>query len=352
MEWKNEVTHALKIAYPFVQAPMLGITTPQMVAAISNNGGLGSLPVGGLSPEKTLALIRQTKALTDKPFAVNLFAHPIPEFDAAQASAMQNALINICARHHIQYPTQVIENIRFYHYSEQIEILVTENIPIVSFTFGILSDEAVKTLKANGVILIGTATCVKEALILDEKGIDMISAQGIEAGGHRGTFLNDEPLPLIGSMALVPQILSRVNKPVIAAGGIYDGKTTKAAFALGAKGVQVGTAFIASHESLAIPAYKALLPNTLDTDTVLTRAFSGRWARGIGNQLMNEVEQAGIEIPGYPMQNSLISLLRAEAQKANNKDFTTLWAGQSASKAEGKAAADIFWAIIRQAEEV
>ncbi|MBC7888418.1 MAG: nitronate monooxygenase [Ferruginibacter sp.] len=352
MNWANDLTSLLKITYPVVQAPMLGVTTPAMVAAISNGGGLGSLPVGGLSPEKTGSLIRETKKLTAQPFAVNLFAHANVLPNEQQVAVMQDFLEKLCADNALAVERQTIETFPFYSYQQQIEILVSENISVVSFTFGILSDESIKALKETGTVLIGTATCLKEAALLHEKGIDIITAQGIEAGGHRGTFLENEPLPLIGSVSLVPEISSHINKPILAAGGIYNGNTIKSAFILGASGVQIGTAFIASDESAAMPSYKSAVQNTSAADSVLTRSFSGRWARGIRNKFITEVEKSGIEIPSFPVQGNLTANIRLAAQQQDNKEFSALWAGQSASKAVAKTAAAILRNLVKETEEI
>ncbi len=345
--WGNELTRQLRIGYPIIQAPMLGITSPEMVAAISNEGGLGSLPVGGLSPEKTVELIRATKKLTNRPFAVNLFVHDMPQVDKSLVAGMQNFLQEIAEKNGIAYEKQDIDSLRFYSYEEQTDILLRENIPVVSFTFGILKDEYIQSLKNNGTVLIGTATSVEEAKLLDEKKIDIIVAQGIEAGGHRGTFL-DIPLPQIGLRSLLPQIVVNTEKSVIAAGGIANRQTIMPAFELGAKGIQMGSIFLASDESLAIPSYKASVCNHSDNDTVLTRSFSGRWARSIRNRFITEVENSGLPIPQYPIQNSLTSLLRIASQKQDNKDFTSLYAGQSVLWAQAKPAAIIFRELVEE----
>jgi nitronate monooxygenase len=358
MIWQNRLTQLLGIQYPFIQAPMLGVTSPEMVASISNLGGLGSLPVGGLSPEKTLELIKKTKLLTDRPFAVNLFAHDIPAINISIAEEMAQFLKRLGSDHHLDFSNSQIDALKFHSYTEQIQILLDEQIPIVSFTFGVLTDEIIATFKARGVVLIGTATCVKEAEFLEKKGMDAITAQGIEAGGHRGTFLtsSDQSIPQIGSMSLIPQIADHVSIPVLASGGIYDGRTIKASLILGAEGVQIGSAFITSQESLAIAAYKASLQNALDTDSVLTRSFSGRWARGLKNQFMAEMDaevgRSGMIIPDYPIQNSLTAVLRSEAQKKNNAQFTNLWAGQSASQVQVKSSGAIFNDLIQQTERL
>lgn len=351
MKWDTSLTAALKISYPIIQAPMLGITTPEMVIAIAEAGGLGSLPIGGLSPESSLQLIRKVKAATGKPFAVNLFAHDIPAIDLNETDAMQDFLEALSDQYYLGYERQDVAAFKFYTYKEQVAILLREKIPVVSFTFGIPDDTSIALMKAAGILLIGTATSVKEAVLLEQKGIDMIAAQGIEAGGHRGSFLDDEPLPQVGIMALVPQIRARVNIPVIAAGGIYNGATIRAAFALGAAGVQIGSAFLASPESSAIPAFKAALPHTTEADSELTRAFSGRWARGLRNTFMEAMQASGLKIPLYPVQNSLTGKLRAYAQQKDKMQFTSLWAGQAAANARPWPAADIFNDLVRQLED-
>lgn len=352
MNWNNRLTEILKIKFPIVQAPMLGVCSPEMVAAISNQGGLGSLPVGGLSAERTLELIQDTKALTSNPFAVNLFANIVPSVNIPIAEQMQDYLEKFALENEISFEKHAPEQLQFHSYENQIEILIAENVRIVSFTFGIPDDASIKKLKDNGVILIGTATCVREAQILEEKGIDIVTAQGIEAGGHRGTFLETERLPQIGSMSLIPQIADNVDIPVLAAGGINDGRTIKAALILGASGVQIGSAFIASDESIAMEAYKEAILNSTDTDSAITRSFSGRWARGIKNKFLIAIEESGLTIPQYPIQGGLASSIRQAATKQNRKDFIPLWAGQSASKAEAKSAAEIFNTLVIQTENL
>ncbi|MCE7043920.1 nitronate monooxygenase family protein [Dyadobacter sp. CY312] len=352
MNWTNDLTQLLKIKYPIIQAPMLGVTTPEMVAAVSNEGGLGSLPVGLQSPEKALELIRKTKSLTAKPFAVNLFAHDLPEIDPAAISELQDRLLVIAREHGLDYNPVEIEKIRHYSYREQIEIIIAEHVPVVSFTFGVIDQESIRRFHEAGILLIGTATSVREAQHLESIGIDVITAQGIEAGGHRGTFLFDEPLPQVGSMSLIPQVTDQVKVPVLAAGGIMDGRSIKAAMILGALGVQVGSAFLRSDESLGIDVYKDAVADSADTETVLTRAFSGRWARGIRNTFHDEVEKLNLDYPAYPLLNDLTVPMRTASQKSQNKEFTTLWAGQSARLAKSKSSAEIFRDLVIETEEL
>ena len=342
-----KIKNILNIDYPIVQAPMLGVTTPAMVAAAANAGVLGSLPIGGLPPEKARELIKATKALTDRPFAVNLFAHkPAPEQNGQEIDLMQDFLAELCSEFQIPYERQNPEDFRFYYYEDHIQLLLEENIPIVSFTFGELKAEVVAELKEKGTILIGTATSVAEAKALAQAGIDIICIQGIEAGGHRGSFLADQPFPQVGLFSLLPQIAGVVDVPLLAAGGIYNAPTMKAAFALGASGVQVGSLFITTDESAASEAYKQAVLSATDTPTALTRAFSGRWARGIQNEFMRRMEAKSLAIPHYTIQNQLMAPVRAYAQKHNIKDFIALWAGQNAGKSVRGSAKEIIEGLI------
>ena len=350
METSNSLLQKLGIKFPIVQGPMLGVTTPDMVAAIANAGGLGSLPVGGLSPEATVSLIRQTKSKTNIPFAVNLFAHELTEADHDSFEKMQDFIEGVHAQHQIPFNRKHITDLKFYNHYDQIDVLLSEQIPVVSFTFGMLHAEAIKQLKENGSVLIGTATSVKEARLLEDAGIDMIVAQGFEAGGHRGTFIKDEKLPQIGLMSLLLRIVDNVSVPVIAAGGIVDQRTIRAAFALGASGVQIGSLFIACDESLASEGYKKAVLSSQDTSTTLTQAFTGRWARGIKNEFITWVEESGLTIPYYIYQNSLTASMRVYAQQNSLTDLVSMWAGQSASYAKRGSASDIFKELVEKVE--
>ncbi|NLR77653.1 NAD(P)H-dependent flavin oxidoreductase [Chitinophaga eiseniae] len=348
MEWKNELTRLLGITYPLIQAPMLGITTPAMVAAISNSGGMGSLPIGGLSPEKVIALIREVKSLTANPFAVNMFTYE-PELapDRSTFDGMQ-ALIHELYQTAGFTPAAIkYEDLQVHSWREQLPVLIAAGIQSVSFTFGMPDADGFALMKAHRMHIMGTATSVAEAVALKEAGADIIVAQGIEAGGHRGSFLPG-PLSQTGTMALVPQIADRVRMPVIAAGGIMDARGIAAARMLGAVGVQMGSAFLRCHESLATPAHKAILGHITDTDTQLTRAISGRWARGVRNKLMTALEAAGEAFCPYPFQDMLTQPARKVAREADNPQWINMWAGQAAGKAQAWSAADIFAELVRE----
>lgn len=352
MIWKNSVTDSLKIDYPIIQAPMLGVSTPEMAAAVSNQGGLGSLAVGGLSPDATRHLIHKTKSLTNKPFAVNLFAHHVPAYADKDIELMRQFLLQLANKRGLKLETSDLSNFKLYAYHDQMDILVQEEISIVSFTFGCLDSKDIQLLKDKGTVLIGTATCVEEALFLQEQNVNMIAVQGIEAGGHRGTFIETIPLPQIGLFSLLPQITKAVQLPCIAAGGINSAQTIRAAFELGAVAVQIGTAFIGTDESEAIPSYKRRLETGKDTDTTLTKALSGRWARGIRNEIIHEIEQSGIPIPPYPLQNSVIAKLRKLAQQADDSEYTSLWAGQTTETSMTKQAGQVFINLVKQYKEM
>lgn len=348
MEWKNELTRMLGITYPLIQAPMLGISTPAMVAAVSNSGGLGSLPVGGLSPEKITTLIREVKGLTQQPFAVNLFIYePDAYYDRKAFDDMQEFLQFLYGANRLAAAPVSYDDVPFHSWRAQLPVILAAGIRHISFTFGMPDDAGFKLLKEHHAVLMGTATCVAEAALLVAAGTDVVIAQGIEAGGHRGSFLPGE-LPRIGTMTLVPQIVDRVRVPVIAAGGIMDGRGVAAVKMLGAAGVQTGSLFLRAHESLASSAHKAALADITDTDTLLTRALSGRWARGVRNTLITEIEASGLPINGYPYQDALTQPIRKVARELNNPEFVSIWAGQAAGKARAWSTADIFAELVRE----
>lgn len=352
MNWKNVFTQKLEIEYPFIQAPMLGVTTPAMVAAISNAGGLGSLPIGGLSPEKVLSLIWETKSLTSKPFAVNLFANKYPtSVDESLWNNMQQLIEKFADKYELPYQKLSAASLQFFSYKEQMEILLSQKIDVVSFTFGILDDDAINRLHKNGTQLMGTATSAEEAKVLSDNGIDMITAQGIEAGGHRGSFLHKD-VPQVGLMALLLQVIDVTNKPVIAAGAIANGKTIKAAMTLGAQAVQVGSAFISCNESAANATYKEVLNNATDTSTVVTKSYTGRWMRCIKNDFTETIDESGLTTNEYPVQQSLTSFLRTLHENKNATSFIPMLMGQNPRKSKSKkSAAEIMKEMIQEAEQ-
>ena len=339
----ERLTRLLGVQHPLVLGPMAGLSTPELTAAVSNVGGLGSFGAGMMAPENIRKAIQATKQLTRQPFAFNLFITPRPEVDRPALEAMNQRLD--VYRQELGIPHPHVE--RFApDFEEQFQAVLEEGVPVFSFTFGLLPEDKVRALKKRGTVVIGMGTCVREARALEEVGVDAVVAQGFEAGGHRATFLVPFEEAQVGLFALVPQMAASVRIPVIASGGIMNGRGMLAAMLLGAAGAQLGSAFLGCPESSVSPAYRAALALAEDTSTTLTRAFSGRPARGIRNRFMAEVGSEGI--PPYPLQNALTRDIRDAAAKQGKADFLSLWAGQAVGMGTGKPAAEVATAIIEE----
>ncbi|MDR2235520.1 MAG: nitronate monooxygenase [Chryseobacterium sp.] len=352
MFWPDTISKRLGITYPVVQAPMFGVSTVSMAAAAAKAGCLGSLALADLSPEASVKLIRQLRELTDQPFAVNIFAHTIPEIteDLKQKFIETKTFLERLAKeNNMEVKLPDLEDIKVNSYRDLIDVLIEENCKIVSFTFGNLDDQSIQKLKANGVTLIGTCTSVKEALILEESGIDMICVQGTEAGGHRGTFDADH-IQQIGGLSLLSQVYDHVKVPLIYAGGIYNAKTLQAVKGLGAQGFQVGNLLLTSEESALEPFEKERLKKVREEEVVLTKSFSGRYARGIRNKYIETVENSPYILP-YPYQNKLTNELRRVSKTLKNTEFVGIWAGQSIHHYSEASAETILKNLIHEAEK-
>lgn len=350
----SSLTRKLQIDYPILQAPMAGGPAgPDLAAAVSEAGGLGQLGVGYLTPQQIREAIRAVRQRTDRPFGVNLFVPGSYAEDETIVRQMWDGLAAVRARFGLD--SRLAEPSYAEPFEEQVQAVLEEKVPVLSFTFGVLSPSVVDTFKHLGTFLIGTATTVDEAKHLEAAGVDAIVAQGSEAGGHRGSFLNHEAEPLIGTLALVPQIADSVTVPVIAAGGIMDGRGLAAILALGADAAQMGTAFLACPESGAHPVYKQRVMSAVGDETQVTRVYSGKAARGIVTEFMREVQadvDAGRSIPSYPIQHVLTRDIRQAAAKARNAEYMSLWAGQGVGQATDRPAAEIVRQIAEQAVEV
>ncbi|MGG5210023.1 NAD(P)H-dependent flavin oxidoreductase [Chryseobacterium sp. MIQD13] len=349
MIWPDTISKILDIKYPVIQAPMFGVSTPQMVAAATKAGCLGSLALADLSAEKSAELIRNTKILTNQPFAVNIFVHNIPELTGALREKfveVKQFMIQLARENHIEVKLPDLDEIKVSSYHEQLDAIIEEGCKILSFTFGNLDDQSIQKLKENGVTLIGTCTSVEEALILEKSGIDIICVQGIEAGGHRGTFDADN-IPKIGGLSLLSEVYDHVKVPLIYAGGIYNGKTLRAAKELGALGFQIGSMLLASQESALQPFEKERLKKVTEKDIVLTKSFSGRYARGIKNKFIENIEKSGFILP-YPYQNKLTNELRRVSKTLNNPEFVSIWAGQSIHDYNTSSTEDILKNLITE----
>ncbi len=340
-----------EIQVPVIQAPMAGagINTPQLAASVSNAGGLGSVATAYLSLPQVEQAIRQVREQTQRPFAVNLFAPSANEVLAGDVESQLRLLEPIHQRMGLTPP--VLPARLDEPFQELVELLISLRVSLVSFTFGILPEDALKRFKAQGAYLMGTATTVAEAKLLEAAGIDAVIAQGSESGGHRGSFSSSTP-SAVGTMALVPQIVDATQIPVIASGGIMDGRGVVAALALGASAVQMGTAFLPCAESGAPEVYKQAVLQAADDSTALTKAFSGRWARGIRNQFMEQSERSQSEPISFPWQNALTREMRSAAAKQGDRELLSLWAGQGTRLARRMTAADLMAALESEIHQV
>jgi len=351
MEWKNEITRILNIDYPIIQAPMFGVATPEMVAASNKANILGALPLGDLSAEKCIEAIRQTKKITDKPFAVNSFINTIPPITnelKIQYNNTKRFIEELANQHSLEVDLPEIEDLELTDYHDQIDAIISENCKIFSFTFGNLDQQSIEKLKANETVLIGTCTSVEEAKILERSSIDIICVQGIEAGGHRGSFTNED-ISKIGGLSLLSQVYDAVQVPLIYAGGIYNARTLLASKMLGAKGFQVGSLLLGSTESALNDAEKTRLRNAKEKEIVLTKSFSGKFARGIKNVFIESLENSDYILP-YPYQYKMTAALKKIAKANNNTDFLSIWAGQSLSSFDGNSTTKIIRQLIDNTE--
>ena len=341
-----DIPSLLKIKYPIIQAPMAGgTTTPELVAAVSNAGALGSLGAGYMSANEIRRAIHSIRKLTHQPFAVNLFIPEKYQATETQIYHMQHLIAKLCPElaMHIAAPTPPYAP----DFDEQVQVILAENVPIFSFTFGVLSNDWISQFKKNGILLIGTATHVEEGRVLDRNGIDVIVAQGSEAGGHRGTFIGKAEHSLIGVAELISQCVACVKTPIVAAGGIMNAKHMTAMFDLGASGVQMGSAFLTCPESGIHPKFKEKILAMQSDDTLLTRAFSGKLARGIENKFIRRMQAHEKEILDYPIQNALTRTMRKAAEQQNDLDFMSMWAGQHAYLSKGLPVREFIDELVR-----
>lgn len=347
----NKFTQRIGIEYPIIQAPMAGFTTAELVAAVSNAGGLGSLGAALLSPAQIQDTIKAIRALTSRPFAVNLFT-PFPETEQQVVSSeIQTILNNYRQKLKLPIPDKITPiKIPF---KEQLAVILAEKVPVFSFTFGLLPNNAMQQLKGQGSIVIGTATTIREAKLLEAAGVDAIVAQGSEAGGHRGSAADTNTADaMIGSMALITQVVDAVNVPVIASGGIMDGRGVVAAFALGAQAVQMGTSFLTCPETSTHPKHCEALLQSTDESTRITRAFTGRYVRSIKNQFLLDFEKYTELLPPYTIQSALTRDVRQAAAQQDCKELMSLWSGQAASLCQVLPAAELLKNIVTQTNNI
>jgi nitronate monooxygenase len=351
IKMETELCRQFHIRYPIFLAGMAGgPSTVNLTAAVSNAGGLGTLGAAYMEPAAIRDAIREIRKLTDAPFGVNLFSVSVSD-DKTRIGEVRHELNKLRAE--VGLPQVAEDRVTTPDlFEKQFEVVLEERVPVISTAFGVLPEPLMKQAKLAGMQVVAMVTTVQEALFAQQAGCDALVAQGSEAGGHRGTFdISKHPMGAnIGTFALVPQIVDRVSIPVIAAGGIMDGRGLVAALALGAQGVQMGTRFLTTIESGAHASYKQALLESTEESTVLTKAFSGRPARGIRNEFIRRWDASGIEPLPFPTQNTLTRDIRNAAALQQNADYMSLWAGQGTRMLKAdQHAKDIVEQTIQQA---
>ena len=325
----KSVRDLLGIDLPIIQAPMAGVQGSALAVAVSNAGGLGSLPCAMLNSDTLRKELRVMTSQTGRPFNVNFFCHQPPKPDAEREAAWRKLLAPYYKEFGIDISTIPAEPGRSPFNDEMADVLAEFKPPVVSFHFGLPSFELLGRVRSWDVVILSTATTVDEALWLEAHGADAIIAQGLEAGGHRGHFLSTDLTRQMSTLALVPQIARKVKVPVIAAGGIADSNAVAAAMALGAAGVQIGTAYLLCPEATTRPVHRAALNSADARFTALTNLFTGGAARGIVNRLIHELGPINDLAPPFPLAAAAIAPLRARAEAAESGDFSPLWSGQN-----------------------
>ncbi len=348
---RTDLTDLLKIEHPIIQAPMAGATGSEMAIAASEAGGLGSLPCAMLDPARARAEIGVIRQRTDKPLNVNFFCHAPPKPNSDRDAAWKAELADYYVELGLEVPDSVPSGGRAPFDEAMCEVVEEFKPEVASFHFGLPDQALLDRVKAAGCLVLSSATTVAEARWLEAHGCDAIIAQGYEAGGHRGMFLTDDISTQPGTFALVPQVVDAVEVPVIAAGGIADGRGIAAAFALGAAGVQIGTAYLFTPESLITDLHRAALRAARDDQTALTNVFSGRPARGLVNRVMREVGPMSDQTPAFPTAGSALAPLKAKSEAAGASDFSSLWSGQAAGLCREMGSGDLTRRLAADAEQ-
>ncbi len=332
----------LGIELPLVQAPMAGVQDVRLAVAVAGAGGLGSLPCAMLDAAGIERGVAAFRGATGRPLNLNFFCHVAAPPDGEREAVWRRALAPFLAEHRVDLDALPAAAGRRPFDAASAALVEALRPSVVSFHFGLPDPALLARVRATGAVLLSTATTVDEARFLESSGVDAVIAQGLEAGGHRGHFRSDDLARQSGTFVLLPQIVRAVRVPVIAAGGIADAAGVRAALALGATAVQVGTAYLLSHEATTSAVHRAAIvaaTSSTDIHTALTRLFTGRPARGLVNRLMREVPD-GVA-PAFPFASAAIGPLRAAAEARGSGDFSPLWCGQNASGCRAASAAEI-----------
>jgi nitronate monooxygenase len=336
-----------EIPFPIIQGPMAGGScTPELVAAVSNAGGLGSFPGSLLPPAAIREQVGKIRSLTDRPFLLNFFVQETPTPTPAEIEAAVELLRPIwegLGWSELPIPKQWCQD-----FHAQFEELLALKPAAASFTFNILTESQVERLHSAGIFVIGTTTTVEEAEAWQEIGADAVVASGVEAGGHRGTFLGRQEDATLSARVLWPKVARAVNIPVIAAGGIMTGVDISEALSLGAQAVQMGTAFLATDEANIHEAYRRKLLQGGTIKTRLTRSFSGRYARGIENGFMKQLESVETQVPAYPVQNALTGSIRLAAAERGDTELMSMWAGAEVGRSRALSVAQLMQTLVAE----
>ena len=347
------LTELLGIEHPIVQGPFGGgLSSVALAATVSGGGGLGSFGAHHLRPDEITTLVADLRAATTRPFAVNLWVPQPSEAGLPRGGPELAPHLERLRPYYDELGVAPPETpLTYPDFAAQTDAVLAARPPVLSFVMGIPPAGVLDRAREAGIRTIGTATTVAEAVAIETAGFDAVVASGSDAGGHRGAFLRPVEESLVGTFSLVPQVADAVSIPVIAAGGIADGRGVAAALTLGASGVQIGTGFLATAESNASAPHRAALASPAATVTVLTRLFSGRHARAIQNAFTRELAAAERDVPGYPLQNSLMLPIRRAAAAAGNADRLNLWSGQAAPLTRPRTAAEYLETLVREAAD-
>ena len=343
----NELAQRLGLQYPLIQAPMAGVQLHALTLAVSEAGALGSLPAAMLTLAALRDEVQAIHAKTTKPFNLNFFCHTEPAADAQAEAAWREALAPYYAEFGIDAAKIPAGAGRAAFGDEQAALVEALRPPVISFHFGLPPPPLLQRVKRAGAFVLGSATTVDEARWLEAHGADAVIAQGLEAGGHRGHFLSPDLTRQLGTFALLPQVKAAVRVPVIAAGGIADAAGVAAAMALGADGVQVGTAYLLCPEATTTPLHRAALQSEAAAHTAVTNLFTGRPARGIVNRVMRELGPLRAPLPAFPLSVAALAPLRVAAEGRGSGDFTPLWSGQNNRGCRAVPAAEMTQALCR-----
>ena len=351
----TEITKRLGIAYPIIQGPFgRGGSSPLLAAAVSNAGGLGSYGANDLGPADILKIAVEIRKLSDKPFGMNLWVSTFDPDGEPLTPETYERVTKLLEPYYKELKLEIppIPDSKPQNFDDQVAALIEARPAVFSFAFGIPSPDLLRTCRLKGIVTVGAVTTVDEAIACEQAGVDCVAASGFEAGGHRPSFLKPAEESLIGTFALVPQVADHVKMPVIAAGGIADGRGIVAALTLGADAVQIGTAFLACEESGASNLHRKMLFREESKSTGLSRAFTGRMARGIYNRFASEMQAHAPLFAKYPAHNWIIAPLRAAALAQGRHDLISLWAGQAAPLCRLHRAGELFASLVKETNQL